>query len=243
MSNDPGVRRGGGRENRLPLADRACLVIGTAGSLAALIAGEATERGARVALATKDPPDDRIANAWASFRSDSDSEAEIDRLYDAVLESLARLDVVIVVLEAQALPPVHNLPLEHWRQHVITPLRKGFWLAQRALDEFVACGNGGRLIFVVGAPDAETVIDPTGVIVEAFASLARSVAREYGRRAVSCHVVVQASSVEQAPSAGDRYRPVVECALFLASSAAAFVTGETVVVGAPGKPLISASSR
>lgn len=236
--------RGNIQQNRRPLAERAVMVIGTAGSVASLIATEASERGARVAFATKDATGEGVGNGSTSLTSDLDCEATIDRLYDVVLERLSGLDVVIVVLEALALHALHTVPLELWRRQIADPLRKSFWLAQRALDEFVGSGNGGRLIFVIDRPDTETVGDGTGIISEAVASLARSLAREYGRWAVSSHVVVQSGSVGPAPSGGDSHHPLVECVLFLASPAASFVNGEMVMVGsAVTPPLVSARTR
>jgi hypothetical protein len=74
------------------------------------------------------------------------------------------------------------------------------------------------------------------IVAEALASLARSLSREYGRRAVSCQVVVQSLADGELPSTVDGHRAMVEWVLFLASPAAAFISGEVVAVGNPIAP-------
>lgn len=218
-------------QRQLPLEAQAFMVIATTGLVGPLIAREAGARGARVALASNDAPQDGGLNGLMRFTSPLDSEAEIDRLYDAALERLAGLDVVIVALEAQTLETLHTVPLEQWRTRVAEPLRQAFWLARRALDEFIGSGHGGRLLFVIDRPDA--IGEGAGILGEAVASLARSLAREYGRQRVSCQVVVQAGSAAQSPDERNSHRPLVDCVLFLASAAASFVNGEIVMVGSP----------
>jgi NAD(P)-dependent dehydrogenase (short-subunit alcohol dehydrogenase family) len=229
---NPPDRGGSGEQGRLALAGGAIMVIATAGSVAPLIARDAIERGARVVLVMNEPATADVPNGPTSIPSDLSSEAEVDRLFDVAVEQLAGLDVVIVVLEAHSLFDLHALPLELWRRRVTEPLQRSFWLARRALDEFVGSGTTGRIIFVVERAHEDPVADGTPVISEAVASLARSLAREYGRWAVACQVVI-----------GAGHRPLVECVLFFASSAASFVTGETITVGSPVAPSLSEPRR
>jgi NAD(P)-dependent dehydrogenase (short-subunit alcohol dehydrogenase family) len=215
--------------DRQALDERAILVIGTTtASRAPAIADAAGARGARVVLVT---PDTDTLDFPSRVTSALESEAAIDRVFDAALDRLSRLDVVVVVLVVPAVDALHTLSLERWRERIALPLRTTFWLAQRALDEFLGSGEGGRLIFVVDRPGGDTAGDGVRIVAEAITSLARSLAREYGRRAVSCQVVVRADDDRNTPSGVEPQDPVVECVLFLASSAASFVTGEVVTVG------------
>lgn len=219
-----------------PLAEQAVLVVGpTATTLVRGIARAASARGARVVVATANPPDD-AADAPLHITSDFSSEDEIDRLFDVALTPLPRLDVVVAVLDVPALHALHAVSLERWQSCISAPLRLAFWLAQRTLDEFVASDAGGRIIFVVNRPEGEPVGDGVRIVAEALASLARSVSREYGRSAVSCQVVVQSPPDGELPSTVDGHRALIEWVLFLASPAAAFVSGEVVAIGNPIVP-------
>jgi NAD(P)-dependent dehydrogenase (short-subunit alcohol dehydrogenase family) len=220
-------RSGAGGLRDWRLSHPAVLVIETAGSMAPHIAREAGERGARVTLVTRTTAGNPGHGALVCT-SNYESEAEIDRLFDEVLERLSALDVVIVVLDAGSLPALHNVSLERWQSCIAAPLRLSFWLAQRAIDEFVGAGAGGRLIFVIDQPGESTVSDGREILAEALASFARSLVREYGRHDVSCHVVVD-DRLEGSPD-GSRC-PAAECVLFLASPGASFVAGETIRIG------------
>jgi NAD(P)-dependent dehydrogenase (short-subunit alcohol dehydrogenase family) len=67
----------------------------------------------------------------------------------------------------------------------------------------------------------------------ALRSLARSIAKEYGPRALSCNVVLPAPDGRARAGAGPALAALAETALFLASPAASFVNGEALVVRAP----------
>lgn len=215
---------------------RGVLVIGpTATGLVNGTAREASGRGASVVVATADPPG-AATGATPHLTSDFASDDEIDRLFDAALTQLPRLDVVVAVLDVPSLHALHTATLERWQACISTPLRLAFWLAQRALDEFVASDAGGRIIFVVHRSEGEVVGDGVRIVAEALTSLARSVSREYGRSDVSCQVVVQSPPDGALPSTVDGHRALIEWVLFLASPAAAFVSGEAVAVGNPIVP-------
>ena len=218
-----------------PLAERGVLVIGPATSLVHGIAGAASDGGARVVVATAGPPNDG-AGATPHVTSDFASEDDIDRLFDAALTHLSRLDVVVTVLDVPPLHALHTVSLDRWQSCISLPLRLAFWLAQRALDELVASDAGGRIIFVVHRLEGESAGDGVRIVAEALASLARSLSREYGRNAVSCQVVVQSLADGEMPPTADGHRAVIEWVLFFASPAAAFINGEVVAVANPVVP-------
>jgi NAD(P)-dependent dehydrogenase (short-subunit alcohol dehydrogenase family) len=208
-----------------PLAGRSALVTG-AGDLARAIACAARDRGALVGLAGPGAEDDGLRASVHWFRSAPESEADVEGLFDRVALRLPRLDVVIAVVAADPLPPVPELTLAAWREAISVPLRRAFWLARRAVEGFLGDAVDGRLVLV--AEPSRNGESPNHVITAALHSFARSFAREYGRRALACNVVVPG------PVPVGLTRPliaaVIEHALFLASPGASFVNGETVMV-------------
>jgi NAD(P)-dependent dehydrogenase (short-subunit alcohol dehydrogenase family) len=189
------------------MTGRGVLVVGPAGRLARDIAQVARDRGACVALATP-----------------NGSESEADEAFERAAALIPRLDTVIIVSAVEPLAPVHELSVDRWRESAAEPLRRVFWLVRRAVEGFLADAAEGRLVLVV-----ERMPEGGGsnVVVEsALRSLARSFAREYGRRGLACNLVLPAGPHDPRSS-------VVEQVLFLASPAASFVNGEAVVVRCP----------
>ena len=226
------------REPRLdvshPLRGKVLFVGGSSGPLAAGLAEEAERRGASVALAA--PPTARGDRAGRGrvirrFSSEGlDSDAGCDLLFEAVIERFYCLDAVIATVVAPPIGAIDTLSLARWQRCTVTPLKRAFWLAQRAIWEFLATGNGGRLVFVTdplieGGPPPDTV--PNEIVGAALVSLSRSIAKEVGPRKVACNVVLTARG---GPAGDDPLIPIVDAALYLASEDASFVNGATLTV-------------
>jgi NAD(P)-dependent dehydrogenase (short-subunit alcohol dehydrogenase family) len=210
------------------LAGRVVLVRG-ASALPAAIARAATGQGARVVLSLED--EDHAA--------DSD-----DRAIDAAVTRFSRLDTVIAVVHATRLASLHDLSLDEWERLVVAPLRRVLRLARSAIEEFLAEGTGGRIVLIVDAPPGGDARGSNAIVAQALVSLARSIAREYGRREVACNVLLPTGHAAGGTVAAASTRPddehdatssgdvvaVIRHALFLASPAASFINGEALVV-------------
>jgi NAD(P)-dependent dehydrogenase (short-subunit alcohol dehydrogenase family) len=112
-------------------------------------------------------------------------------------------------------------------------LRRLFWLARRAVEECLAEGAAARIVLLLDP-------DPAGarneVVEGALRSFARSLAREYGSRALACNVIVPVRSCgTDGARAPDLVDAIVEHVVFLASPDASFVNGETLVVDMRGQ--------
>jgi 3-oxoacyl-[acyl-carrier protein] reductase len=218
-------------------------VAGSARALGIRIAAEAERRGALVAVAP--PPAGQGLREALDSRSllvlpdASDDPAGCERLVDAALAWLPRLDSVITPVVVPPVAPPDRLELEQWQQRVIAPLSQAFHFAKRVVWEFLAEGAGGRLVFVTApAPVVPTIPGSehaNEVVAAALLSLARSIAKEVGSRSVACNVVMTAMD-DPAPgwesrgSAPTPVLPIVEASLYLASEDASFVNGEALTV-------------
>ena len=198
------------------------LIVSTDDQLASTLARAASERGARVALAAVTAP---AHDGFVSFPGSQENETDVDTLIEHVVAQFPTLDSAIIVLPAAPLGALHEVTLDRWHERVTDPLRRAFLLARRVVEEFLASGRGGRLILVVGSNESDANL----IVQEAATSFARSVAREYGRRALTCNVVLPAPGANS-PASGSE--PIADCALFLASGRASFVNGEAFVVAA-----------
>jgi 3-oxoacyl-[acyl-carrier protein] reductase len=209
------------------LAGLTVLVAGPGSHLTFAIAGAARDVGADVALATPRPDSQAAVADLAWFAFAGDSEDEADALFDDLVARFDRIDVAIIAVPVIPLDVLHRLSLDDWQSAVTRPLRTIFCLARRAIEEGLAAGAATRLVLLLeperGAPRNEVVED-------ALRSFARTIAREYGRRRITCNVVLPVLDSAAATGVDELRDAIIEHALFLASSAASFVNGEALFV-------------
>jgi 3-oxoacyl-[acyl-carrier protein] reductase len=188
-----------------------------------LVVGAASARGRAVALLAGA----RGAAVASAAEADPGREEDVERAFAAALAGLPRLDVVVHV--APDPPPQRFLEtsLSDWNGAVARALRGAFLVSRLAVEEFLAHGQGGRLVHV-----APLVRPPAGgqalaaASLHALLALMRSTAKEYGPRRVACNAVVPVAGEPAAPGGAPAEDPVAEAVLFLASAEASYVNGE-----------------
>jgi hypothetical protein len=111
-----------------------------------------------------------------------------------------------------------------WEASVAGKLRQAFLIAQCAVDDFIVSGTPGRLIFVLGWPGTAT--GALEILESALYSLGRSIAKEYGRKGITCNLLVAASM----PPAREDDTHVLELLRFVTSDDSAFINGEKLTV-------------
>jgi 3-oxoacyl-[acyl-carrier protein] reductase len=180
------------------------------------------------------------------LRADIASPADVARLAAECRTRLGGLDVVVHNAAAISHVPFADLALDEWRRIIDTNLTGAFLVAQASLP---LLDDGASIVFVgskaamVGVPlRAHYTASKAGLI-----GLARSMAKELGPRGIRVNVVapgvIEGEATEKLPP--ERYqqyqnmtslkrlgRPteIAEVVLFLASPAAAYLTGETINV-------------
>jgi NAD(P)-dependent dehydrogenase (short-subunit alcohol dehydrogenase family) len=187
--------------------------------------------------------------------ADVSCEPDVERLFDVALEQLTGLHVLVHSVENTAAPKnkrILETSLADWNTELATNLRAPFLLTRRAIEEFLAAGVGGRIVYMADAAAKGSTDPVSGAATQtALHSFIRSVAKEYGRYGITCNaVLVQGDSTTDLPALGsstwppapaprspirhpDQLEMVSEAALFLASSEASFMTGEMLHVAAP----------
>jgi NAD(P)-dependent dehydrogenase (short-subunit alcohol dehydrogenase family) len=201
------------------------------------------------------------ARAWGALGrlvfvpADVSCEPDVERLFDVALEQLPGLHVLVHSMENTAAPKNKRMlqtSLVDWNTELATKLRAPFLLSRRAIEEFLAAGAGGRIVYTADAAAKGSADSVIGAATQtALHSFIRSVAKEYGRYGMTCNaVLIQRDSTTDLPAIGsstwppaqaprsplhdpDHLETVSEAALFLASSEASFVTGEMLHVAAP----------
>ena len=216
----------------MTLDGRGVLVVGAGSARGRAVALLAAERGAAVAFST--PPGQAAASAEIeslargrafAVAADPGREDEAERLFASAVERLPRLDVVVNAVADPPSRPFLETSAAEW-DGVARALRAAFFVSRLAVEEFLAHGNGGRLVHVgplvrAGAP-GQAVAAAT---MRAILSLMRSTAKEYGPRRVACNAVVPVAR-HGAPHAGAAEDTVAEAVMFLASPEASYMNGE-----------------
>jgi NAD(P)-dependent dehydrogenase (short-subunit alcohol dehydrogenase family) len=227
----------------------------------------AAQRGASVVFSGHPQSEAAGAKVIAAARSwgavgrlvfvpaDVSCEPDVDHLFDVALEQLPGLHVLVHSVENTAAPKNKRMlqtSLADWNTELATKLRAPFLLSRRAIEEFLATGAGGRIVYMADAVDKGSTDPVSGAATQtALYSFIRSVAKEYGRYGITCNaVLVPGDSTTDLPALGsstwppaqaprsllrhpDHLEMISEAALFLASSEASFVTGEMLHVAAP----------
>ncbi len=213
------------------------VILGNAAETKHSVAVAAAQEGARVVLGLRrgERMPEVSEGDGVSIVTIETSEPGIERLLDKSLERLENLSVLVHCLSAPVVTgrSLAAISRREWDQVMSIYLREPFLSSQRAIQEFLAMGEGGHVIFVLSAP-SDTSTSPVGyaVVQSALYAFIRSIAKEYGRRGIFCNAIAICSDVDSRhiPGSSKSCDAVVETVLFLASREASFVNGEMIPV-------------
>jgi NAD(P)-dependent dehydrogenase (short-subunit alcohol dehydrogenase family) len=183
-----------------------------------------------------------------AFPLDVKDSSAVERVGDAVLDELGKVDVVVANAGININGLAANLPDEDWRDVIDTNLSGSFYCARQFLPQMVK-NRFGRLVFV-------SSMGWTGVSGQvAYAAskagllgLSSTLSKEYGKRGITSNVIVpgffETDMTSKDMSASNRkfwleYCPLgrlgnldelSELVLFLASKGGGFINGEAIHV-------------
>jgi len=213
--------------------------------------------GARVVVADLDSGAARkaaveLGGEALAVAVDVADEQRVGTMIDVVTARLGGVDVLVNNAAVYATIPIRRAPLEsltvaEWDEVMATNLR-GMFLCTRAVVPSMKARGGGRVVNIASG----TLFNGTGALHYATSKagvigFTRNLARELGPHGITVNTLAPGATVTETTADEDRARhesgagaraigrvgvpsDLVGAALFLASPAAAFITGQTLVV-------------
>jgi NAD(P)-dependent dehydrogenase (short-subunit alcohol dehydrogenase family) len=216
------------------MAGRGVLLIGASSAIGQSIARGFASDQDRVVGASLEPVDDGGDQSMVDHISVDCSRAPgADRAVDEALRALGRLDVVVLAAAAMPVAPAIDTTDQQWRDGIDATLSSAFYVARRALRELPPGGS------IVAVTSVNATLAAPGLPVYAAAKagvegLIRQLALEYGPRGIRANAVAPAMiGNADLPMVAEGYplrrvgepADVAAAVCFLASDAAAFITG------------------
>ena len=238
-----------------PLKDKVVIVTGAGGGLGKAFAQAFAKAGAKVVIADINA-DGAVQTAKEIDGSiavtvDVTSEESVNTMAQKVMDSFGRIDILInnaAIYAGIQRKPFYELSEKEW-DLVMDVNLKGTWMASKAVFPFMKAQGGGKIINISsatvmsGSPQWSHYVASKGGVI----GLTRSMAREVGDFNINVNNIapgftlteaslslmdnakeygVQRGAIKRGSTADD----IVGTALYLASNASDFVTGQTIVV-------------
>jgi NAD(P)-dependent dehydrogenase (short-subunit alcohol dehydrogenase family) len=241
------------------LSGQVALITGSSRGIGKAIAEEMSAAGAKVVISSRkqdacDAVRDQIKAAGGdaiSVTCNIGNKAEVEHLVKATLEHFGRID--ILVCNAAVNPyygPLSKLGDDAWDKIMVSNVKSSWWFTNLVAPHMMERGTGNIiLVSSIGAFRSTSVLGAYGISKAAEAQLARNLASELGPSGIRVNAIAPGlvktdfakalwsnpqllKSVETRAPLRRIGQPVDigGVAVFLASKAASFVTGQLIVV-------------
>jgi len=243
----------------LPLAGKVALVTGAGSGIGRGIALRLAEGGARVAAGYVGEPGGALAtigifadrDAAMTAAADIRVRSEVEAMVAKVDGRWGRLDIMVCNAGYYNAAPMLNTEEADWRQVIDTNVTGTFFCAQAAARAMIARRSPGRIILIASTQAFRPNLGPLayGLSKAAIVAMARGMALELAPHgitvvSISPGVIEAAGNIAVLSSQDARRRIEAEIpigrvgqpqdigalAVFLASDAAAYITGTNITV-------------
>jgi NAD(P)-dependent dehydrogenase (short-subunit alcohol dehydrogenase family) len=239
-----------------PLEGKVALVTGAAQGIGAAIAGGLAREGARIVVADLERAEEAAARYpdGVGLTADVADEEAVERLVAETVERCGWLDVLVNnagLYASLAMRPFTEIPLEEWRRVMDVNVASMFLTCRAAVPAMRERGGGAIVNISSGTPFRGVpfllhYVTSKGAIV----AFTRALAKELGNDGIRVNCVApgftMSEGVKQHPEVVEKLREasvaartiqrdqepedVVGAVAYLAGPAAAFVTGQTIVI-------------
>jgi 3-oxoacyl-[acyl-carrier protein] reductase len=243
---------------KVDLSGKVALVTGGGQGIGEGIVRVFAAAGAKVAIATRSEANGRaVADsvvksggvAWLN-RTDVGRHSEVKRVVAETVARFGRLDIVVHNAAVYPVIPIEQLSAEDLDLTLSVNLKAGFWLIQEALPHLRKQG-GGRILFTSSVTGPNVAMPGTAHYAASkggMNGLIRTAALEYARQNITVngvepgYILTPAMQALGGPEALEQMASqipigrlgdpvdIAHSMLFLASDAAAYITGQTIVV-------------
>ncbi len=187
-----------------------------------------------------------------SIVADVSKAADVERTVATTLEKYGQIDILVNNAGQTWGQPTEDMPLAKWDQIIGVNLTGIFLMAQQVGRHMLETGKGGRIINISSVAGFTTDTEAAQMIAYGTSkagviSFSRNLAREWGRRGILVNVIapgwfptrMASGTIEanrerfEGQTALGRVGDLEElkgAALFLASPASSYITGQTIVV-------------
>ena len=227
------------------LEGKVVVVTGGTRGIGRAIVLEALARSARLAYCGR-TVDGEVPDGAMALAADVAREADVEALFDRTVEAWGRVDVAVCNAGINRDSLLVHTTAERFDEVIAVNLTGAFLVARRAVQEFLAQGEGGRIV-MIGSLSQGGATSQTAYAASkgGLTGLCRTIAKEYGHKDIVANVVavglVDTELSRDVPEVYKRFliersplrrqgtaEEIARVVAWLSSSRATYINGETI---------------